>query len=534
MKIKKLSFLMLMLSTSAFADNAVTLNKVTLFLHGAELEGQSTVSVAKGENEIVLSGVANDIDPSSINVGFLQSAAPIILSTTLKNDFLVKKQDSPELVALKDKLKQLKDKYQVTEIEFNAITETVSLLKGNRIDKLIRNNADATTDMKNMLEFVKSQLVSSLTEQARLQSSLDELKKQIMQYQAQIEHEHPPLEQTQNVIVVKVHSDKEQTLPLSVSYVTEQAGWTPVYDVRVNDINSPLQLTYKADVYQRTGLDWQNIEFTLSTANPSEGITSPRLNPWRIDLYNKKSAVALGNDKLKKELNYVQADSLATERYLSKPLTSNINVTHSGISTKFDIKLPHTIKSNSDNNVLTLQDKKVVAAYRYISVPKLDSNAFLQAQIEDWDKLDLLPGKSTVFVAGNYVGESFLTTQDAKETLNLSLGRDKTIIINRHLDLNQTSRPSFLANEVSQKYAYTISAKNTKTLPVDLVIYDQLPVIDNKTIGLEDAKYEGASYEVDSGLLTWNLTLKPSENKDLNFSFKLTYPKDKMSSIIGL
>ena len=91
-----------------------------------------------------------------------------------------------------------------------------------------------------------------------------------------------------------------------------------------------------------------------------------------------------------------------------------------------------------------------------------------------------------------------------------------------------------VGNYLSQKYAYIIDVKNGKSMPINLVVYDQIPVINNKTVKLDDIKYTGANYDKKTGLVTWNFDLNPNETKKLNLSFKLTYPKDKVNDIMGL
>ncbi|WP_294965375.1 DUF4139 domain-containing protein [uncultured Gilliamella sp.] len=524
MKIRRIAFLAAFISGSTFANNNVTLNKVTLFLKGAELQGQAKVTLAKGKSEIVLTGIANGVNPDSITVGFGTDSNVKILSTSLQNKTEANKPDNSDLQPLLTQLKQLQQKYTTINIQYQAVSETIALLQGNRLEGLIK-----TTDLQEAVNFIKTNLVNALNEQYALQTELDNLKQQIDDCQQKIDQQQAATHSLNNAITVKVYADNDVTLPVMVSYVSTEAGWQPSYDVRVTDINSPLQLTYKANVYQKSGIDWQNVDFSLSTANPSEGITAPILSPWQIDMYNSgKSSFFFS----KSEKDY---DNMSAKISKSvNPMANNTWINANGIDTRFEIKLPYTIKTNTQDNVLILQDKQVEAKYHYISTPKLDSNVYLQAQITDWDKLSLLPGKSTVFFNGNYIGESFITTNGLKDTLNLSLGRDKNIFIARKRNLNETSKPTFFDDDISQKFAYTIDVKNSKSLPIDLAIYDQLPVIHNKAITLEDVKYDGADFNKETGLLTWKLSLQPNEVKNLNLRFKLTYPQDKENYIIGL
>lgn len=524
---KKIALAIALISGNALANNDVKLNKVTLFIQGAELQGQSTVSLTKGESEIVLTGIANDIKPNSINVGFGSNSDVQVLSTSLNESYLGDISNDENILSIFEKQKQLQEKRDTVEIQLKAVNEQILLLQGNRLGSLTRNGSEDLTAMKNVLDFVKTNLTTTLNEQNRLQKEVDQLDEQISQYQKQLEEKQTNNGKLHNAVIVKVASKKDITLPITLSYITTKAGWEPAYDVRVADINSPLQLTYKAEIHQNTGLDWQDVDFSLSTSNPSKNITLPNFNPWYIDVYSEKSGLFFSKSAKEEHYERESKSKLANSDQLG-------NVNTLGINTRFDITLPYTIKNDSKNNILTLQTKEVDANYQYISMPKVDSSVYLLAQINDWDKLNLLSGKANIFFNGDFMGETIISTENTKGTLDLSLGRDKSILITRNRNIKETSTPSLFGNDVSQKYAYTIDVKNTKTLPINIVVNDQLPVILNKAVILDDAKYDGAKYDKQTGLLTWQFTLNPSESKDLNMSFKITYPNDKENDIYGL
>lgn len=513
----------------------VDLTKVTLFLQGAELQGTASVNVTKGESEILLTNLANNINLSSINVGLGNKA--MILSTTLVDNYLVKKTESEQLKSLQVSLKQLEDEQATLNIKLVAVNTEIALLEGNRIEALTKSNG-SLTEAKQAINFIKDNLVNALTEQLALQTELNGIKNHIAQYQSQISLETGSNDRPQKAIKVKIYTDQASTLPITLSYITPDAGWEPLYDVRVKDIDSPVILTYKAKVYQYSGLSWNNIDFTLSTANPSQGITAPNLTPWHISLYDEKSAYG-GKSNSSSYMVMEQAISPTMSKDMVAKQSKNnftdyVVTNNNGLNIQYNIKLPYTILGYSNDNILMLKNKEVAADYRYVATPKLDDNAFLQAQITDWDKLSLLAGKSTIFFDGNYIGEGYLTTQNIKDKLNISLGRDKSIIISRNQNLNETSKPSFFGNEVSQKFAYTIDIRNSKDLPINLTIYDQLPVIANKAISLDDEKYTGADYDKETGLLTWQVNLKAKEVKQIPFSFIVKYPNNKAGMIIGL
>lgn len=69
---------------------------------------------------------------------------------------------------------------------------------------------------------------------------------------------------------------------LTVEYLTPGAQWKPLYDARLGDIADQVQFTYYAEVIQRTGEDWTDVELTLSTAQPSLGAGPGDLPPWYL------------------------------------------------------------------------------------------------------------------------------------------------------------------------------------------------------------------------------------------------------------
>jgi uncharacterized protein (TIGR02231 family) len=202
------------------------------------------------------------------------------------------------------------------------------------------------------------------------------------------------------------------------------------------------------------------------------------------------------------------------------------NVDASGISTTFDIELPYSVPSDGQQHTVAIKTYELPATYRHFAVPRLDKDAFLQAQITKWEDLNLLPASTNVFFEGTYVGQGFIDMRNVRDTMNLSLGRDKKLIIRRERDKNFHSVKSIGTNE-RQEVAYTISVRNTRKEPVHLVVMDQVPISNDKDIVIEDPKTEGASFDETTGAAKWNLELKPAELRKLQLSYIIKYPRGK-------
>ena len=69
-------------------------------------------------------------------------------------------------------------------------------------------------------------------------------------------------------IVVSVTSGKPVMGRLRLSYMVNNAGWRPSYDIRVDDITDPAVIVYKAGVWQNSGIDWKDVKISLSNSEP--------------------------------------------------------------------------------------------------------------------------------------------------------------------------------------------------------------------------------------------------------------------------
>ena len=70
--------------------------------------------------------------------------------------------------------------------------------------------------MKNVLDLVKTNLTMTLNKQNRLQKEVDQLDAQISQYQTQLEEKQTNNEKLHNAVIVKVVSEKDMTLPITL------------------------------------------------------------------------------------------------------------------------------------------------------------------------------------------------------------------------------------------------------------------------------------------------------------------------------
>ena len=193
-------------------------------------------------------------------------------------------------------------------------------------------------------------------------------------------------------------------------------------------------------------------------------------------------------------------------------------------SVNFDIKRPYTVPSNNQVKQVPIINYDIPADYEYITVPKIDTNAFLTAHIKDWEQYNLLSGEANVFIDGTSVGKTLLETGFAKDTLQVSLGVDKGIQIERKLDKKFTGR-KFLGSKRTDTRKWRIIIKNNKNQAVNIEVHDQVPVSDRSDVEVEVKDLSGGKMNTETGEVIWHLHLAPGKKKELILHYAVKHPK---------
>ena len=196
------------------------------------------------------------------------------------------------------------------------------------------------------------------------------------------------------------------------------------------------------------------------------------------------------------------------------------------LNTTFEIDLPYDIKTDGELQSVTIKDERINANLKNYSVPKLNRDAFLLAEISDWETLNLLPGMATIIMDDTYLGKTQIDPNISADTMNISLGRDRRVVINR-VKVKEFTTTKRSGNSTIQTYTYEITVKNNKSTDVDLILKDQYPLSQVKEVEVKLLSSDSASINEELGVLTWNVNLKSGESKKFRFSYSVKYPSDK-------
>jgi len=202
-------------------------------------------------------------------------------------------------------------------------------------------------------------------------------------------------------------------------------------------------------------------------------------------------------------------------------------MTESTVNAQFEIKTPYSIPSDAEQYSVEIQEFNTSAHYEHYSAPRSIQESYLVAKVADWDKFNLLPGKVNVYFQGTYIGQSFIDANATTDSLELSLGSDIGVIVERNIVKELSKKGTFGSSKKVAK-AYSIKVKNTKSKTVEIEIVDQIPVSNKKEVEINLLNKNDAIYDDVTGKLTWKVKIKPGETIELNYNYEVKYPKDRV------
>ncbi|MCX6290906.1 MAG: DUF4139 domain-containing protein [Bacteroidetes bacterium] len=518
-------------------------NKATVYLSGVQLTCTSEFQLSPGINELVFEGVSAGLDQNSlqatakgniviVDVKFQTRYNEPVKKESTKLFDKAMKQANDSLVLLNFEIEELNDQLQGLLTEKNIILNN-RIIKGETL-------RDSLPVFKDGVDYLRARLINISTESIRLKKNLhfknearQLLENRIVLIGRVHEGGEAPLQEAVNSIVVTAQADAATIVPVTISFFVNQAAWLPSYDLKANN-NGTIDMTYKAELRQNTGMNWNNVALTLSTGNPSVSAQKPELSPFYLsflqayrdkykDLSKKSSGLEYslpGVANAKEEINL--------QNELSLPDFTTVN--EGMIQTEYEIKLKYSIPNDDNMHVVAIHNKTLASNYAYSTVPKLDASAYLVAGITDWSDMNLLPGNARIYFDGNYIGKSFINPDAATDTLLLSLGRDRNILVSRKKVKDKT-KERVLVDEKIISVTYEIAVRNNKSTAITLDVTDQIPLSSDPNIKVVPGDNDHATYHAETGELTWRLSLKPNESKKIRFAYDVKIPKDRLLSV---
>jgi uncharacterized protein (TIGR02231 family) len=497
-----------------------SIETVTVFQQGAQIVREASVNLPKGESQLRFQTLPRDLDPNSIILG--GSASINVLSIAHNPNHGQRVEEQPEVTALQKQLDALKDRLTSISSEEHGLVLEREVLEQTR--QMGGNTGVTLNDIKAATDFARQRREKNAREWYALQKEKDELNKQQAALHKEMQEVRQRLQRTSGEIMVKVNAENAVSANFSLSYIVPNASWTSAYDAKVNDLAKPVNITHKANIVQNTGEDWNNVKLILATGNPSASAQIPYMNTWYVNLNN----VAISGNapaKLRNANAFEEKDMVGFTddvTFIPRDVQLNQNITQQ----EFNLTRRQNLLSSPSPVTVVLRELELPAKYEYHAKPRLDPDAFLIAKVYNWGQYDLLDGELSLFNNNTFVGKAFLNTDVPQDTLQLSLGRDKGIVLSRQRVYTKQEK-TFFGNNRIDHYVWRIELRNNKKLPVSIVLRDQVPVSQSEEIKVTVKSVGEGEYDEKSGIIKWRLNLSPGQQQSYEVAYEVKYPKEQ-------
>lgn len=512
-------------------DTRIT--EVKVFQGQAQVVRSGRARINAGKTDIVLRGLTAALDPGSIQV--TGRGHFTILGISHRQNFMEERAVPRALTAMEDSLVLL-GQYMWLEKNQKTILEKEEqmLLNSQNTESKER---PTVAELKATADFLRARLQENALLRVKQDDKIRVLQRRETRLRAQIQEQKDLYSKHTSEIVVHISADAAGNAELDAQYIVNNAGWTALYDLRARDTKSPVELSYKANVFQRTGEDWKDVKLTLSTSNPALGGLKPELNTWYLNFaqpvingYYSVAPSAREDVSAVKDISDALSGKVAgLEVERGRADTSSaieVHTVQTALHAEFVIDLPYSVSSSAKPTLVDIRQHSLPAEFIYSVAPKLDNDAFLMARVTGWEAFDLLPGEASVFFEGTFVGRTMINPSVVNDTLPLSLGRDKRIVVKRE-KINDKTSTSVVGARKREASSYAITVRNAKADAIRIVVEDQVPVSLNNQIEVSLFDLGGAHREENTGKLTWELQIKAGETKKVVYGFEVKFPKGK-------
>ncbi|MBC6365626.1 DUF4139 domain-containing protein [Algoriphagus sp. AK58] len=612
-----MSFLSLSTLAQELKETTLTsqIQEVTLFLSGAQIFEQASGQVAAGESTVILKGLSPYLDEKSIQVKAQGNFT--IQAVNKRLDYLTEKEVGEKVQELQKQMDAIQKSVTLGQNRLQILANKAGLLSANK-DLGGNQSGPTMAELRAALDFFDTELTKITTEELEVKSKISEGEKELERIRNQILAMQESKNKSTSEIRIRVKAPNSGTGSFQINYLVTNAGWYPKYDVRVKNISENLQLNYKAEVYQNTGVDWKNVKLRFSNANPNQSGQAPQLEKWELNYARyttvnkfalppvpgqvsgvvldsngeplpgvsvlvKGTSIGTATDlegrysltippsaqslvfsfvgfssqevaiqgrstvsvRMQEDVSMLQEVVVAgysqevqrslQGRVVGVSIRGNNSIESAPLMTNFvenqttveiEVAEPYSIKTNGERTLVDLKTYDIPATYRYTAIPKLDKDAFLLAEITDWSQYSLLEGESNLYFEEGFVGRSILNAAALQDTLQISMGRDRSIIMQRE-KVDQFSKKRTIGSNMTESRGYEITLKNNKSQPVTLLVKDQIPVSVNSNITVTAGELSGGKLDQQTGIVTWEVTLSPGTQQKLSLQYEVKYPRSE-------
>ena len=488
-------------------------NSVTIYPHYAVILRKARIFLEKKEI-LTFAGLSGFLEDNSVKI---KSKDLKIGEVTIKQGYLEEpplrvKELERQIKKLANKINNWENEKLVIKSEEEFLS-SIKLASPEIISKELLMGKISPESWERALTFLTTKLADLKRRNLLLEDSLNETKKQLEALKKELQDIKAIIENKKEVSFEAI-PEKAGEYEIELSYnIPNAVTFSPYYEINADD--NFVNFNYYAKIYQKTGEDWENALVSLNTAKILPITIAPEITPYYVDwekpIYEKRIPTEKGELK--------EAPLLAEKE--------EVKTSETGISLEYLLPQRISLKSGEEKKFL-IKSINLPAEFEYFIYPRKDNNAYLQAKIFNNSDLVFLSGEALTYIKNNYTGKTLIKNIAPNETLQLNVGVDERIKVERKLVKYLIKKEGVFDKKEKQEFNYQTKIENYSLKERKLKIVEQMPISQTEAIKVKLIKIEPKPNLIDEnlGTFTYYKNLKPNEKFIINLSYSIEYPID--------
>jgi uncharacterized protein (TIGR02231 family) len=484
---------------------------VTVQLDRARVVRRAVVTLERGRHELVFPDLPVQLDRSSVTLEALDTAL-----ATGRPVFREVESLAPVSTAARQLTQELERLEQQRRIERDAVAVQALVLDVLRQSQLVvePQGQGQVVEPGSVFAFVENRGKEALMAIRIAEQAIDRLDAEIDQKRRQLARlgDDPMRHLT---LTVPVTAETAGEAALVLAYTVHGAGFAPSVEARLDVEGRVVTLTAMAEVSQRTGEDWQDVELALSTAMPSWSTAAPPTDTWYIDVRRDEPRPEA---MLRSASPAAFADSAA------------VALDHTAFDVTYRITEPAAVAADGTTQRVTIETVELPVELVWRTVPDVDPAAYLTADMTYAGSAPLLPGPVLLQRDGQAVGQTSLAGLAPGEPLELGFGADPAVQVERRLVTDERAQSGLIGTTRRHERRFVVEAANRRPEPVEIELVERLPVSRDTRITVEllpaTTPPTTTEHDRDQGVLAWRQRLEPGETAAVTFAYAVRHPAD--------
>ncbi|HEY8581099.1 MAG TPA: mucoidy inhibitor MuiA family protein [Beijerinckiaceae bacterium] len=517
------------------------IDSVTVYPDAAAVTRAIEVDLPAGATSLVLRGLPAGLDPASLRVAGEGASAIQIGSVEAR---LAPPAEARPDAAFEDRLKVLRD-------ERDAVQARLEALEGRKA--MVQRYAEASPEKIGpeaaplpverwaaAWEAVGGELTRVNEDLRQGRAVLKEVEERIKALEAS---NRPPDSRARPArdVVVALEAQAAGKARLTLVYRVAGAGWRPVYDAKLTAGEAgkaTVEFVRRAEVRQRTGEDWSQVELAVSTARVHRGVRAPELHTERVVFFEPPAPAPRG--PLATTMEKARRAEPEAQSYADLPAPmiaaaeQQASLEAGAYEATFRVPGRVDVTGDGAQRALRIGARTFEAELSVRATPALDQTAYLDVAFTNAEEAPLLPGEVALHRDGAFVGRGRIELTPPGDRARLGFGADDRVQITRAPVRRTENEPSWLGTSKQEAREFRTTVKNLHGFPVKVVVVDRLPVSENTAIVVEQLPVTTPptekTVEERRGVMAWSFDLAAGATKEIRLGYRINWPADRTVS----